>query len=62
MSWLNSSLSNIKGQITNFANEVLAEGAEDEQKTNQELDKAKEKLIELENIISRQNFEVSNSL
>lgn len=58
MSWLNSSLSNIKGQITNFANEVLSEGPEEDQKSNEELNKAKEKLIELENIISRQNFEV----
>ncbi|XP_065073143.1 girdin [Ochlerotatus camptorhynchus] len=68
MSWLklNDSLNKVKGQITSFAQEVLAEGIVEEQEDEdpnrnpvRELDEAREKIGELTGLCATQDQEIA---
>lgn len=60
MSWLkiNDSLNAIKGQISNFAQEVLAEESPDDNDPTKKLEEAVVRIDELTNLCSTQDNEV----
>lgn len=54
------SLSNLKGQITNFTKEVLSEGIVEEiDERSKQLNEANEKCVELQEILNAKNAEIS---